>query len=57
MKLPSCSFGHKNSILFKFTCQGENASPELTIQAVPMGPRSVALTMDDPDAPGNTFDH
>ncbi|HSO19748.1 MAG TPA: YbhB/YbcL family Raf kinase inhibitor-like protein [Desulfosarcina sp.] len=57
MKLTSRAFGHRKSIPVKFTCQGENVSPELTIQAVPMGARSLALTMDDPDAPGKTFDH
>lgn len=57
MQLTSRAFGHNETIPRKHTCQGEDVSPELTIAAVPEGTRSLALIVEDPDAPGRTFDH
>lgn len=57
MQLTSRAFGHNETIPRKHTCQGEDVSPELTIAAVPEGARSLALIVEDPDAPGRTFDH
>jgi Raf kinase inhibitor-like YbhB/YbcL family protein len=57
MKLTSKEFGPNESIPRKFTCQGEDLSPELSVAEVPDGARSLALIMEDPDAPGRTFDH
>jgi Raf kinase inhibitor-like YbhB/YbcL family protein len=40
------------------SCQGENKSPELAWREMPSGTRSLALIMDDPDAPGDVpFTH
>jgi Raf kinase inhibitor-like YbhB/YbcL family protein/uncharacterized protein (TIGR00297 family) len=41
----------------KFTCEGENFSPALQWGALPEGTKSLALIMDDPDAPIGTFVH
>ena len=41
----------------EFTCDGEDKSPPLTWQALPNGTRALALTLTDPDAPGQTFTH
>lgn len=57
MKLTSRAFEHNADIPRKHTCQGEDVSPELTIEGVPDGTRSLALIVEDPDAPGRTFDH
>jgi hypothetical protein len=57
MKLTSTAFGHNESIPRKFTCQGEDLSPALRVAEIPDGTQSLALIMDDPDAPGRTFDH
>ena len=57
MKLTSSAFEHNADIPRKYTCQGEDVSPPLTIEGVPEGARSLALVVDDPDAPGRTFDH
>lgn len=57
MKLTSPAFEHEGMIPSVHTCDGEDVSPELNIEDVPEGAESLALVMDDPDAPGGTFDH
>jgi Raf kinase inhibitor-like YbhB/YbcL family protein len=51
MKLESPAFADGTSIPSKYTCEGENISPELQWSNVPDGTRSFALIVDDPDAP------
>jgi Raf kinase inhibitor-like YbhB/YbcL family protein/uncharacterized protein (TIGR00297 family) len=41
----------------KFTCEGENLSPELQWANLPAWTKSLVLIMDDPDAPMGTFVH
>jgi len=41
----------------RFTCEGVDSSPELSWTDPPAGTRSLALIMQDPDAPGGTFTH
>ena len=55
--LRSPAFQDGGSIPRKFTCQGENVSPELNWSEAPANTQSYALIMDDPDAPGGTFTH
>lgn len=57
MLLTSSSFERDQFIPAKFTCDGGDINPELHIQNVPDGAKSLALIMDDPDAPGRTFVH
>ncbi len=57
MKLTSTEFSHNEPIPRKFTCQGEDISPELIVEEIPETAKSLALIVDDPDAPGETFDH
>lgn len=51
MTISSPSFKDNDFIPKKFTCGGENINPELQIQNVPAGAKSLALIMHDPDAP------
>lgn len=57
MKLKSPEFNNNEFIPKKFTCRGENINPELTIEDTPIGARSLAIIMDDPDAPGGNWVH
>lgn len=41
----------------KYTCDGENVSPPLNWVGVPRNAKSLALTMEDPDAVVATFTH
>lgn len=50
-RLESPSFSHQGEIPRKHTCEGEDASPELRWSDVPKGAKSLALIVDDPDAP------
>jgi Raf kinase inhibitor-like YbhB/YbcL family protein len=40
-----------------YTCKGASESPEVTWDGVPAGTKSLALILDDPDAPGGRFTH
>lgn len=55
--ISSPSFEYEGKIPEKFTCDGENINPALEIKGIPDNTRSLAIIMEDPDAPGNVFDH
>src|SRR4030081_2652915 len=57
MKITSSAFQQGGNIPSKFTCDGANANPPLHFDQVPAGAKSLALIVDDPDAPGGTFVH
>jgi Raf kinase inhibitor-like YbhB/YbcL family protein len=56
-ELTSAAFGQGEPIPPKFSCGGEDVSPPLAWGDPPTGTQSLALIMDDPDAPGGTWDH
>lgn len=57
MHVESSAFKHSQPIPRKYTCEGEDVSPPLTFNNLPPGTKSLALVVDDPDAPRGTFDH
>lgn len=57
LKITSPAFAANRPIPAKYTCDGENLSPPLAWTGVPPGAASLALIMDDPDAPAGTWVH
>ena len=51
LKLNSSAFGPQEIIPIRYTCEGKDISPPLAWTGVPNGTRSLALIVDDPDAP------
>jgi Raf kinase inhibitor-like YbhB/YbcL family protein len=57
MKITSSAFQEGGNIPSKFSCDGANVNPPLHLDQVPAEAKSLALIVDDPDAPGGTFVH
>ena len=57
MKLTSPEFENNTSIPKKFTCQGQDINPSLIIEGIPDNAKTLALIMDDPDAPMGMWVH
>lgn len=57
MKLSSSAFRHSGEIPALYSCDGSDTSPPLAIEGVPKEAKSLALVMDDPDAPAGTWVH
>jgi Raf kinase inhibitor-like YbhB/YbcL family protein len=51
LTLTSAAFADRQAIPKKYTCEGADASPPLAWTGVPAGTRTLALIVDDPDAP------
>ena len=57
MEITSSSFQNNKSVPKKYSCDGLNISPPLTVSNVPSAAKSLALIVSDPDAPGGDFVH
>jgi Raf kinase inhibitor-like YbhB/YbcL family protein len=57
LSVSSAAFREGEVIPGKYTCQGQDISPPLTWSEPPAGTQSLALIVDDPDAPGGVFNH
>lgn len=53
LSISAAAFDDAGTIPARYTCDGENVSPELAVEGVPDGAGSLALVVDDPDAPGS----
>ncbi len=56
LKLASPAFANNESIPKKYTCEGENINPPLTISGVPETAETLALIVTDPDIPDEVKD-
>lgn len=57
MRLTSPAFADGEAIPPDHACTGRDRSPALDWAELPADTRSLALILDDPDAPGGTFTH
>ena len=57
MKLTSPAFTEGGMIPAQYTCNGADISPPLAWEEVPEDAKSLALIVDDPDAPVGTWVH
>jgi Raf kinase inhibitor-like YbhB/YbcL family protein len=55
--LSSPAFAEGEVIPTEYSCDGSDTSPQLDIAGIAPGTVSLVLIMDDPDAPGGTWDH
>ncbi|MCG6944127.1 MAG: YbhB/YbcL family Raf kinase inhibitor-like protein [Deltaproteobacteria bacterium] len=51
LEITSPAFSPNKEIPAKYTCDGEDISPALEWSGLPEGTKSIALIVDDPDAP------
>jgi len=51
MKISSSAFATDGAIPARYTCDGQDVSPPLAWADIPPGTKSLALIVDDPDAP------
>jgi Raf kinase inhibitor-like YbhB/YbcL family protein len=57
LSIQSAAFAANGPIPVTYTCSGDNRSPALTWSGVPMGTKTVALVVRDPDAPMGSWVH
>ena len=55
--LTSEAFDANATIPLLYTCDGANISPPLALSGIPSGTQTLAMIMDDPDAPDGTWVH
>jgi hypothetical protein len=51
LAITSSAFSQNGEIPAKYTCDGKDVSPPLVWSGLPAGTKSIALIVDDPDAP------
>ena len=57
LTIGSAAFEDGAPMATKYTCEGDDISPPLQWEGIPEGTRSLALIMDDPDAPVGIWVH
>ncbi len=57
LNISSPVFKHNEHIPSKYTCDGADVNPPLVIENIPSETKSLALIVDDPDAPRGTWVH
>ncbi len=57
MEITSTAFDNNQNIPSKFSCDGQSVSPALKFSNIPDNVKSLALIVEDPDAPLGTWTH
>ena len=57
LRLISTVFSHNVHIPPQYTCEGKNINPPLKAENIPDGTKTLALIVEDPDAPRGVYDH
>jgi phosphatidylethanolamine-binding protein (PEBP) family uncharacterized protein len=57
LKVRSIAFSAGGHIPVKYSCEGDDINPPLAITGFPEGTKTLAIIVEDPDAPRGTFDH
>lgn len=57
IKVTSSAFDDGGKIPTEYTCEGKGLPPPLAWSAVPSATKTIAVIVEDPDAPGGTFEH
>jgi Raf kinase inhibitor-like YbhB/YbcL family protein len=57
LAVSSPAFENDGDIPNKYTCDGDEINPPLRIDNIPEEAKSLALIVEDPDAPKGVFDH
>ena len=57
LEVSSSAFADGDRIPTTYTCRGAGTSPQLRWSGAPEKTRSIALVVDDPDAPNGTYTH
>ena len=57
LKILSPAFTDHGPMPVKYSCKGENINPPLHVRLLPPETISLAIIVEDPDAPSGVFDH
>lgn len=57
LNITSTAFKVDDFIPARYTCEGEDINPPMTIYHIPEETKSLAIIMEDPDAPAGTWVH
>lgn len=57
LRISSTAFAQNGPIPSRYTCDGADVNPPLVIENISSAARSLALIVDDPDAPGRSWVH
>ncbi len=57
LQITSSAFKNEGNLASKYSCDGEGINPPLHIEKIPEAAKSLALIVEDPDAPNGVFDH
>ena len=57
LKITSPAFSYMSRIPTKYTCDAENINPPICVEDIPEATKSLAIVVEDPDAPAKTWVH